>query len=77
MEDLFDTITQTAKLGRGKKKRVERDLDGMILRDQLGGSMSESSWYDLDHAVATGDSFTFEPGPLEIESIDTSMDEGD
>jgi hypothetical protein len=77
MEDLFDTITQTAVQKRGKKKRVERDLDGMILRDQLGGAHSESSWYDLDHAMASGDSFSFEPGPLEIENLETSQDEGD
>ena len=85
MEDLFDTITgltQTRRLQRRRRKQRSESLAGPALAEALGGRgfsesySTNSSWLDLDHALASGTTvdesegtdLNFEPGPLEFEN---------
>ena len=79
MEDLFETFSQSNTRGRSKKKRqVTRDsLAGYSLQEAMGGELFQSShldssWFDLDHEIASktgrkteSEELDFEPGFLE------------
>ena len=83
MEDLFETFSQGNTRGRSKKKRLmnqktSRDsLAGYSLQEAMGGELfqsshTDSSWFDLDHEIASktgrkseSEELDFEPGFLE------------